>query len=351
MSHSHGKDPASNQSSEHQILGIDFGGTYTKIGLFNSNLVQIVNTRKINTNPEQSPQLWSKRVLDFTKKNNWEFDFAGISAPSAINYEGIMLNPPNLQHQSWNGCKLADEFLHITDRNAVIANDGDCASYFAHRAHFKEQSGNKTSCFRGIGTGLAGAFNIRGEVLRGRSGVSSEAGHTRSAHEDLIPSFLEDTWSQRLNNKYIKDEELFCRTGTIHLFKNIAFLWPNHPIAQKVKEVGLNEASKLLLKFVKDRNQEATQILRFQMQLLGRHLSNVDAFLHPDAFILGGGLFDERENDQRQITEMLKIVTDQYEKERHPQSIEPAEICIAKLGNDAQLHGAAIYAKTFFEEK
>ena len=252
------------QAPSHNIITVDFGGTDSKVALFDGRLRQIGETQRIGTNPEQSPQQWSKRVSDIAKTKGWEFNYAGISAPSALNFDGVMLNPPNLRHPNWNRCNLAEIFFEITKKRAVVSNDGDCASYFTHQSHFGQDSNSKVSCFRGIGTGLAGALNIEGKVFRGRSGVSSEAGHTRSAHMDFLPACLKTNWEGRTDKGRIKDEELFCRTGTTLLFQHLASLQPSHPISSKIKSIGLDDTSKMLFEFARD-NKEAKEILTLSL--------------------------------------------------------------------------------------
>ena len=344
MTNSHGSTVSSQHTSNNDILSIDVGGTKTAISLVKKDEDSSDHRDQlISTLPEKGINDWADRAV--RALSHHKFSFIGICVPSPV-YNGLLLNPSNLVHESWNNADIAQV---LRDKGiecpVYVANDGDCGGLYAHMLHFGQLAKERTSCYRAMGTGLGGVDIEYGKIKRGRQGITSEPGHVHTQHRDLLPEFLLQNWDERPQNDRTKLEELACLEGLKILLPHFANNLPDHKLSKLFIKQDAVKAALQVRNLAAGKDSEALSLLEFQLRMIGRHLANCDKVDRRDAYILGGGLLDKKFTPPELVNWALTVIKAQYVEEFHPASSGMAEIVITTAGDHAQILGAAINAK------
>ena len=161
------------------ILGIDLGGTNTKIGLVGEK--GITHEDSMLSLVAQGPEDWLKRlgakVAGFLKDcgvDRGQVGGAGIDSPGGLDLErGAVAFAPNLK--TFNGFALQDRVEQTLGLPTVLQND---ANAYAYGEYFfgVGRSGRDIICLT-LGTGVGGGVIINGEIVTGPLGIGGELGH------------------------------------------------------------------------------------------------------------------------------------------------------------------------------
>ncbi len=157
-------------------VGIDMGGTSTKIGLVDRN-GKILDQRIFSTKDFSRPNNWIKRVLLEIKSFRRPIKGIGIGVPGAVNFsEGKVLYLPNVPE--WKNVRLVDKLLAgIGSKNIPVAVDNDATVMALAEARVGAGKGVANLVCLTLGTGVGGGIVINGEIYRGADGVAGEIGH------------------------------------------------------------------------------------------------------------------------------------------------------------------------------
>jgi len=163
------------------FIGIDLGGTNTKIGLFNSELELICKT-SIATKEEMGPADVVGRIGDTIEKlltkNNLTIDAVdalGIGSPGPLSVgEGLIIAPPNLPR--FRNTPLRDMVSNRFGKPAVLDNDANVACLGEYILGAGKGSGNMV--FYTLGTGIGGGIISNGQLLHGSADNAAEIGHS-----------------------------------------------------------------------------------------------------------------------------------------------------------------------------
>ncbi len=326
-----------------RIAIIDMGGTTTQLALWNPK-AQIVERSSFPTKAESiTVKQWREKI--FAHLGNWEFSTISIAVPSAV-VNGT-ISPPNLKHKSWKDCELASEIKKLEENKPIlITNDGDCGGLWAHYDYFRDEAKEFSSIYRAAGTGLGGTIVHSGKILAGHNGITSEPGHQQIPYNDLLRKYLGDYaycishWEGR------KVEEVACLAGLKLALKTLISVAVEHPFQSEFRGTSIDNAAFQIRGLANKNNQEAKSLIAFQLKVLGRELANSSMHLPPNTFILGGGLFDERETSKEFVSWAVGVLRDQYKIDCKPEAVD-IPIVVTKAGDDAQLLGAAQMAMNF----
>jgi glucokinase len=157
-------------------LGIDLGGTNTKLGL--AGREGLVARRRFPTRQEDGPANWLERlageVEELCRRAGAEPPAgAGVASPGVIQRpEGVVLSSPNLP--AMDGFPLAAEAGRALGLAAVVENDANCYALGEHS--FGVGRGRDLACFT-RGTGVGGGLIIGGRLVVGPLGTGGELGH------------------------------------------------------------------------------------------------------------------------------------------------------------------------------
>jgi len=160
------------------VLGIDIGGTFTKIGLVDQSgeihFEDEISTRGYETIEEYIAALHAHvmKSLD-SLETTFLLLGIGVGAPNGNYYEGTIEHAPNL---AWKGkiefVKLMEHQFHLP---VVVTNDANAAAL--GEMLFGDAKDLKNFVMITLGTGLGSGLVVNGDVVYGHDGFAGDLGH------------------------------------------------------------------------------------------------------------------------------------------------------------------------------
>jgi glucokinase len=314
--------------SEQWIVGVDLGGTTTKLAFINLN-GEILYKWEIPTDNSNEGQNITTNIANAIDQKLVELKVQktkligiGMGAPGPIDYEtGVVLNVVNL---GWKDNFPLQESLHsLTGLPVAIENDANCAAL----GEMWNGAGKGTSdlvCVT-LGTGVGGGVIANGNIVRGINGAAGEIGHITSIPFGGAPCNCGKSGCL---------ETIASATGIVRL----AEAELSKPESQGQLAVVFAENGKVTAKDVFDcaRNDDelAKKILNEVTFHLGFALANIANTLNPEMIVLGGGV--SRAGDI-----LLDLVIANFSKYTFSAARDSTHLSLAILGNDAGVIGAA----------
>jgi glucokinase len=256
-------------------IGIDIGGTSTKIGLVDSDgkiLIQdIIDTSTyVEINDfvdaiEKTLRPWMEERTHLACKG------IGIGAPNGNFYTGSIEFAPNLP---WKGIvPLAKLFETKFKLPVIITNDANAAAIGEMR--YGAAKGMNNFIIITLGTGVGSGFVVNGGIVYGHDGAAGELGHVI-----VIPD-------GRLCGCGRKGclETYTSATGIVITASEIIQKHPNS-ILHSVESI----SSKEIYEAAKKNDAAAIEIFEVTGKILGECLANTIAITSPESIILFGGL-------------------------------------------------------------
>jgi glucokinase len=299
-------------------LGIDLGGTNTKVGLVDAK--GLVAREHFATRAAQGTGQWLdnlRAAADKLSEHGSKPISAGVASPGVIQRpQGVVTRSPNLP--AWNGFALAQEVGQALDLAAIVENDANC--YALGEYHFGAGKGRDLACFT-LGTGVGGGLIIDGELVIGPLGTGSELGHTLAVSggrtcgcgaKGCVESYASATGLTGMLN-----EALDQGRDTV---------------------LGSHSKASDIASAAQGGDKLAQELFAEAGWALGRAFANVATFTGLDLIIIGGGVSS--------AWPLMKSSAGEAIKERL-HLVEPGrvEIRLAQLGDDAPLLGAAAIAR------
>ncbi len=163
------------------VLGIDIGGTYTKVGLVDRtgkiHFEDQIDTRGYATIESFIEALHLHIVERLAQlQNSFQMVGIGVGAPNGNYYTGSIENAPNL---AWKG-KI--NFVPLMERQfgipAVVTNDANAAAL--GEMLFGHAGDHQNFIMITLGTGLGSGLVVNGSIIYGHDGFAGELGHVRA---------------------------------------------------------------------------------------------------------------------------------------------------------------------------
>jgi len=160
------------------VLGVDIGGTFTKIGLVDRSgsihFEDEISTRGYETIEEYIKALHSHVIKSLDSlESTFLLVGIGVGAPNGNYYEGTIENAPNL---AWKGriefVNLMEDQFHLP---VVVTNDANAAAL--GEMLFGDAVDLKNFVMITLGTGLGSGLVVNGDVVYGHDGFAGELGH------------------------------------------------------------------------------------------------------------------------------------------------------------------------------
>ncbi|MFH1618489.1 MAG: ROK family protein [bacterium] len=160
-------------------IGIDVGGTYTKILACTSD-GKMLKQDRFSTNPDKGPRPFIKNVAHAVLEWKKEFGRAvagvGLGMAGDIDPEkGIIRFSPNLNR--WRNVSVAAPLKRMTGVECVMENDANMAAWGAYTLELKRRYENIIAVT--LGTGVGGGIILGGKLYHGSTGSAGEIGHTK----------------------------------------------------------------------------------------------------------------------------------------------------------------------------
>ena len=289
-------------------IGIDIGGTNTRVALVDENYHVIVRHQFPTDadDPEKTVQ-GIKAITD-----TFEVDIAGmgVSCPGPLDLiNGIVLDTPNL-HGAWHHFPIAEELTDATGYKTYLQNDANLAALA--EAVIGEGKDYRYVQFLTVSTGLGAGFTIDKKIYIGSHGFAQELAWMclwkgGPSHGSIYPGGIEAISS-----------------GTA--------------ITTRAQKAGLNvvhagQVNNLAL----EGNETAMQIMDDAKEYLSNGIAALIETLDPDIIILGGSVALKIPGFAEEVEKRVK--TKLFE------SVRPfVKIRKSTLGEDSGLLGAACLA-------
>jgi glucokinase len=160
-------------------VGIDIGGTNTKVGIITEN-GELLHFEKFPTASETGFEEYVDRVvkhlIDNLEKLNLKLDDLtgiGIGAPNGNSTNGHVESPPNL---AWDNVPLVEDFQKkLNFKNIKLENDANVAALGEKRWGVCKNDSDfiVVTLGTGVGTGIV----ANNKLVRGSHGIAGEGGH------------------------------------------------------------------------------------------------------------------------------------------------------------------------------
>ena len=310
-------------------VGIDLGGTNIVAGVVNDDY-EIVAKASCKTNvPRPEAEICDsmaavvKEAIKKAKLKMDDIDYIGIGVPGAVNPETrIIETSPNLFFKNWEIAKMMEERLHKYTKVENDANAAALGEFLAGSA-----KGTKNAIAITLGTGVGGGIIIDGKIYSGSNYAGAELGHMvivkdgrecGCGRKGCWEAYASATALINMTKEAIRNEKAEY-SYMLHLadddIDNV-----NGKTAFDAQQAGDPTGAEVVEKYI---------------GYLATGLINIINIFQPDVLCIGGGIAGQGDN---LLTPLRAII----EKERFTKYNEKqTKVCIATLGNDAGIIGAA----------
>lgn len=260
------------------VVGIDLGGTSTKVGLV-SETGEVVAMQRFDTQGREPFDSFIDRlgkVFDDIMSQQEEIVVkgVGIGAPNANYFTGQMMNPPNF---SWGKrVPLAKDIGARLAVPAVITNDANAAALSENLYGLGRDL--RDFVVLTLGTGLGSGIVVNNQLLLGQDGIAGEMGHV-----NVRPD------GRQCNCGLTGCLETYASVTGIKrtVFKLLADL----PYPSIMRNYSYNQLTGLLItEAALAGDTIAQEAFTYTGEILGTKLADTVAYLSPQAIILTGGL-------------------------------------------------------------
>lgn len=161
------------------VVGIDIGGTNTKIGLVNADGA-LLNFATFKTTDPKTFQEYTEKVkeviVDLLQSKDYSYDQIigiGVGAPNGNGKTGYIENPPNIKH--WGTIDLVTPFEKVLNKKVILENDANVAALGEGRWGAAKNLDHYIVLT--LGTGIGTGIVSHGKLITGSNGLATEGGH------------------------------------------------------------------------------------------------------------------------------------------------------------------------------
>ena len=304
-------------------LGIDLGGTNIAVGVVDENN-NIIAKSSVKTNaPCKTEVLLSdieKVCRDAVSKSGLSLaDIAsiGIGSPGGVSsVDGVVIASGNLKVENFEICKQLKDRLGV---NVYLENDANAAAYGEYIAGAGK--GTRSFAVMTLGTGIGIGVIINGKIFSCRNNEGGELGHSTIVVDG------EPCQCGRLGcmEAYASATALIKQTQNAMVKHKESLMWE---IVDDIEKVNGRTAFDAM----KKGDTTALAVVKQYLKYVAVAYLNTDAAYKLDAVCIGGGISGEGEVLVEFIHDYIKGTN---------QRPADAKLCVAKLGNDAGIIGAA----------
>ncbi|HRZ86962.1 MAG TPA: ROK family protein [bacterium] len=311
-------------------IGIDLGGTNTKIGLVNS-AGKIVARESFGTQGfrGQEPLLGEmaaviRRLLDGSGIKSADFCGIGIGVPGIVDSEnGIIYNLTNIS--GWRNVRVTEKLRKLLAARVFLDNDVNLMAL--GELHFGAARGAANVICVTLGTGVGGGIIIEKKLYRGSSLSAGEIGHVvidpegpecGCGNRGCLEAYV---GNQRIVDRVVADIKRGQKTSIGKL--------AGGDLSQVTPEV--------ISKAAAQKDRYAVSVWQDVGRYIGIVFAGLTNVLNPDRIVVGGG-----------VAKAGPVLFGSIEKTvgelAFPVAAKKAKIVGAALGNDAGMIGAATVA-------
>jgi glucokinase len=320
----------------HTIIGVDLGGTNTRLGVLEGDRLydrRSFETRSYRPRDEILGDIVQavRSLQEEATRDGLDVRALGIGVPSTIDLErGETLVMPNFA-EGWRGFPIVAALGERTGLPTALVNDA--RAFVLAESSLGAGRGYKHVFGIILGTGVGGGAVIGGSLHLGHRWLAGELGH-----------HIVDPHGPRCGCGSYGCLETLASAPALVAAVTRSFLHGRTPLLFKLSAGDLNALSAELIVEAARRGDEAClEAIRRLAYFLGVATANVLTLLDPERVIVGGGLANAHD---------LLFPAIQEAWQRHARVVGehlPA-LAVAELGGSAGVIGAALYARSSFEE-
>ena len=260
------------------VIGIDIGGTNTKVGLVDRK-AKIHAHFDLPTNSEKPAADLFERIFKKLDEHFQQFSIQaniqgiGIGAPNGNYFTGGIEDPPNLKWGSVNLVELAREHLNVP---VAVTNDANAAALGEMLFGVAREMKNFIEVT--LGTGLGSGIIVNGQLVYGHDGYAGEMGHVivekngrlcGCGRRGCLETYVSATGLRRTVFEFLANE------NEDSVLRDIPF---NDLTSKMVYDAALKG------------DPIALQSFAYTGKILGEALADAVAYFSPEAVVLFGGL-------------------------------------------------------------
>ncbi len=265
--------------SKKVVIGVDIGGTLTKLGIVDREGNLYAQTDFSTTQFEEFDHFLDelkKQIEQLRMEIDFEYEVVGIGvgAPNANYFRGTIEYAPNL---NWKGIvPFASELKKKFDLPVYITNDANAAAM--GEMIYGEAADMKDFMVITLGTGLGSGIVVNGELVYGFDSQAGELGHVKVYDGGRITGF---------GNR----GGLEAYVSSTGLKRTVFFLLSDLMDDSVLRNYSYNDLhGETITKAAEDGDPIALAAFEMTGRILGEQLANFTTFSHPEAFFLLGGL-------------------------------------------------------------
>ncbi len=312
-------------------LGVDLGGTKILAAVYDDNLQRLARA-KTEARASEGSDAVIDRIVECAREAvkkadlNWkQIEAVGLGAPSPIDAEtGRVIFAPNL---GWKDLPLQERLRKRLDARVFVGNDCNLATLGVHEVEFEAKHRNLLAIYPG--TGIGGGLIINGELIEGVNGGAGEFGHMTISYggpcgPDNIPGSLESLAGRAALTSRIREA---VSLGQTTLLTELA--------GPELKEIKSNHFRKAIARG----DTWVEGIVRQASEHIGAAIGALLNVVNPGIVVVGGGMIEQMEEL------MLPVIRTKVEEYCHAGVRKGVKIVASRLGDDAGVSGAAVFAR------
>jgi glucokinase len=304
-------------------VGIDLGGTNTKIGLLNiegdilkSSIIKTLSSEGVDKTMER---IWGviQELAKETNINVEDIKGIGMGIPGPVEEQSIVAFFANFP---W-GTNIKEKLEKITGIETKLDNDANIIAL--GEAKYGAAKGSKSSVTVALGTGIGGGIYVNGMLISGFKGAGGEIGHM----------------------KIVKEGRL-CGCGQRGCFE--AYASATGLIREAVSRLTVNKQNLLytmiegniagleakdIFDAAKEGDAFSLDLVDYEAEYLAMGIANILNIINPETIVLGGGVALAGDI-------LLNPLRKKLEKYALPVTLEDLKIVQGILGNEAGIKGA-----------
>ena len=289
-------------------VGIDIGGTNTRVALINESY-EILERIQFLTDVKD-PDKTMDKIAETIRSFEVEIVGVGMSCPGPLDLiEGKILTTPNL-HGKWHGFAVSKELEKRIGVPVYLENDANLAALA--ESVIGEGKAYDFVQYLTVSTGLGAGLVINKKIFTGAHGFANEVANCCMKHEGPSHGMIYPGGIEAISS------------GTA--------------IVERAKKTGLEvEHAGQVNDLAKEGNEAAKEIMKEAKIYLANFIANIQAYTDPEIIILGGSVALKIEGFVEEIEAMVK--------ERVYDVVKPyVKVCKSTLNEDSGLLGAACLA-------
>lgn len=331
------------EASEPFFLGVDLGGTNTKIGILD-NAGRTLAFESIPTlegsGPQQAVERMASTGLALAAKLGVgvsRIGRVGLGSPGTMCLKtGYLLEPPNLPR--WHHFPIRDALSQAMGRPVSFVNDANAAAY----GEFWVGTGaaHQSLIMFTLGTGVGGGVIHEGRLINGVNSFGSECGHMIV---DSAPTARNCVWGGGRGEL----EAYSSASAVAARAQELAGQEKSGALSAQLERCGKLSAKDVYLA-AKGGDPLAERIIDETAYYLGIGIATAVAVIDPGLVVLGGAM-DFGGSACPVGQRFLASVVAEFRKRAFKNVVEGTTIEFASLGGDAGYIGAAGIAKADFD--